>query len=51
MCAGNNVKVSTDFVIVKRGCCIVGNVTAREPGVLHVGPNVVAAVGCNAVCN
>ena len=51
VCAGNNVKVSTDFVIVKRGCCIVGNVTARELGVLHVGPNVVAAVGCNAVCN
>ena len=33
LCAGN-VKVSTDFVLVKRGRCILGNVTARELGVL-----------------
>ena len=33
LCAGN-VKVSTDFVLVKRGRCILENVTARELGVL-----------------
>lgn len=33
LCAGN-VKVSAGFVLVKRGRCILGNVTARELGVL-----------------
>ena len=33
LCAGN-VKVSTDFVLVKRGRCILGNVTSRQLGVL-----------------
>ena len=47
-CAGN-VKVSTDFVIVKHRRCILGNVTARELGVLHVGPNVAPRVGYNTV--
>ena len=47
-CAGN-VKVSTDFVIVKHRRCILGNVTARELGVLHVGPNVAPGVGYNTV--
>ena len=47
-CAGN-VKVSTDFVIVKHRHCILGNVTARELGVLHVGPNVTPGVGYNTV--
>ena len=47
-CAGN-VKVSTDFVIVKHRRYILGNVTARELGVLHVGPNVAPGVGYNTV--
>ena len=33
LCAGN-VKVSTDFVLVKRGRCVLGNVTSRQLGVL-----------------
>ena len=47
-CAGN-VKISTDFVIVKHRRCILGNVTARELGVLRVGPNVAPGVGYNTV--
>lgn len=46
MCAGD-VKVSTDFVIVKCRCCILGNVTARELGVLYVGRNAAPGVGRN----
>lgn len=48
VCDGN-VKVSTDFVIVKHRHCILRNVTARELGVLRVGPNVAPDVGCNTV--
>ena len=47
--SAGNVKVSTDFVIVKYRYCILGNVTARELGVLYVGPNVAPGVGCNTV--
>ena len=45
--SAGNVKVSTDFVIVKYRYCILGNVTTRELGVLYVGPNVAPGVGCN----
>ena len=47
--SAGNVKVSTDFVIVKYRYCILGNVTARELGVLYIGPNVAPGVGCNTV--
>ena len=48
VCAGN-VKVSTDFVIVKYRHCILGNANARELGVLYVGPNMTPSVGCNTI--
>ena len=34
---------------VKYRYCILGNVTARELGVLYIGPNVAPGVGCNTV--
>ena len=48
MCNGN-LSVSTDFVLVKSGRCILGNVTLRKLGVLHIGPNVAPGAGCNTV--
>ena len=48
VCTGN-VKVSTDFVIVKRGHCLLANVTARELSVLYVGRNAAPGVGRNTV--
>jgi len=36
VCDGN-MRVSSDFVLVKHGHCILEKVTERELGVLHVG--------------
>ena len=33
-----NAKVVSSFVVVKCGRCILGNATAKELGVLHIGP-------------
>ena len=48
VCA-RNVKVSTDFVIVKRRHCLLANVTARELSVLYVERNAPSGVGHNTV--
>ena len=41
--AGNS-PVSTYFILVKYGRCILGNATATALGLLHVGPNAVPAI-------
>ena len=41
--------VSTNFILVKHGRCILGNATARALGVLHVGPNTAPVTDCNAL--
>ena len=33
-----NAKVTTKFILVKHGRCILGNVTAKELGILHIWP-------------
>ena len=33
-----NARVVFNFVVVKCGHCILGNTTAKELGVLHIGP-------------
>ena len=35
-----DAKVTTKFILVRQGRCILGNVIARELGVLHIGPPV-----------
>ena len=45
-----NAKVTTKFILVRHGKCILGNVTARELGVLHIGPPVAPrGTSCNEV--
>ena len=45
-----NAKVTSSFVVAKCGRCILGNVTARELGVLHIGPKASFVGGnCNEV--
>ena len=44
--AGNST-VSTNFILVKHGLCILGNVTTL--GVLRIGPNGVPPIDCNAL--
>jgi len=47
--AGND-KVLSSFVVVKCGHCILGNATAKELGVLHIGPKASPIGGsCNEV--
>ena len=43
-----DAKVTTKFILVRHGRCILGNVTARELGVLHIGPPVAPrGISCN----
>ena len=45
-----NAKVVSSFVVVKCGRCILGNATAKELGVLHIGPKASPIGGsCNEV--
>ena len=45
-----NAKVVSNFVVVKCGRCILGNTTAKELGVLHIGPKASPIGGsCNEV--
>ena len=47
-----DAKVTTKFILVRQGRCILGNVTARELGVLHIGPSVApreVSASCNEV--
>lgn len=45
-----NAKVTSSFVVPKYGRCILGNVTAKELGVLHIGPKASFVGGnCNEV--
>ena len=44
--AGNST-VSTNFILVKHGVCILRNETAL--GVLRIGPNTVPATDCNVL--
>ena len=45
-----DTKVTTKFILVRQGRCILGNVTARELGVLHIGPPVAPrGTSCNEV--
>ena len=45
-----NAKVTSSFVVVKCGRCILGNATAKELGVLHIGPKASPIGGsCNEV--
>ena len=45
-----NAKVVSSFVVVKCWCCILGNATAKELGVLHIGPKASPIGGsCNEV--
>ena len=45
-----NAKVVSSFVLVKCGRCILGNASAKEPGVLHIGPKAGLICGsCNEV--
>ena len=48
--AVEETKVLTHFIMVKRGPCLVGCLTATELGILHVGPvpNLLAE-SCNTV--
>ena len=36
--AVEETKVLKHFIVVKQGGCLVGNSTATEPGILHMGP-------------
>lgn len=45
--SAGNFTVSTNFILVKHGLCILGNVTAL--GVLRIGPNGVPPIDCNAL--
>ena len=45
-----NAKVVSSFVMVKCGRCILGNATAKELGVFHIGPKASPIGGnCNEV--
>ena len=45
-----DTKVTTQFILVRQGRCILGNVTARELGVLHIEPPVAPrGTSCNEV--
>ena len=45
-----DTKVTTTFILVRHGRCILGNVTAKELGVLHIGlPNALIGISCNEV--
>ena len=45
-----DAKVVSSFVVVKYGRCILGNATAKELGVLHIGPKASPIGGsCNEV--
>jgi len=45
-----NAKAVSNFVVVKCGRCILGNTTAKELGVLHIGPKASRIGGsCNEV--
>lgn len=45
-----DAKVTTKFILVRQGRCILGNVTARELGVLHIGlPVAPRGISCNEV--
>ena len=45
-----NAKVVSNFVVVKGERCILGNTTAKELGVLHIGPKASPIGGsCNEV--
>ena len=45
-----NAKVTSSFVVVKCGRCVLGNATAKELGVLHIGPKASPIGGsCNEV--
>ena len=48
--SAGNAKVVSSFVVVKCGRCILGNATAKELGVLHIGPKATPIGGsCNEV--
>ena len=45
-----DTKVTTKFILFRQGGCILGNVTVRELGVLHIGPPVAPRdTSCNEV--